>query len=160
MGTEINDGRSTVDLLDREFSALLDRLERLVEAVPAELLYKRPPQFTIGECVLRSAALIEQVSGGLTTNLWDDPFEWTLPETLSDSHRIVDYLKEVAQARRRMFNSLLDESLLKYVAVPSRDERTVMSLLIESLIRASDYRGRAIATMKLLSDVGARGVII
>ena len=32
-----------------------------------------------------SAGTIEQTFGGITANLWDDPFEWTLPETLHRS---------------------------------------------------------------------------
>src|ERR1700756_2548600 len=99
MDRQIRDGRTTVDLLDREFTALLDSLVTLVESVPSDLLYQRPPQLTVGENILRSAALIEQVLGGLTSNLWDDPFEWTLPENLSSSQKIIDYLKEVNGAR-------------------------------------------------------------
>jgi hypothetical protein len=36
------------------------------------------------EQILRSARIVEQVSGGITANLWDDPFEWTLPETFKN----------------------------------------------------------------------------
>ena len=39
--------------------------------------------FSCGEYILRSAAAVEQTFGGITTRLWDDPFEWTLPEALS-----------------------------------------------------------------------------
>jgi hypothetical protein len=160
MSTEISNGRTIVDLLDREFRALLHKLNKLVEFAPPELLYKRPPRVTIGENILRSAALIEQVFGGLTTNLWDDPFEWTLPETLSTPDKIIQYLREVADARGRMFAALTDESLLKLVALPSGEERTVIELLLEALLSATDYHGAAVATVKMLSDVDRTRVII
>jgi hypothetical protein len=93
--------------------------------------------------------------GGLTANLWDDPFEWTLPETLSTSDRIVEYIGEVDAVRQRAFVCFVDDTdLLKYVSVPSGEPRSLFSLLIETLVRASSYQGRAIATLKILGDVG------
>ena len=74
--------REIVKELDLAFARLIDRLKVLVKSVSPDLLYKRPPAITFGENILRSAAILEQTFGGLTTNLWDDPFEWTLPETL------------------------------------------------------------------------------
>lgn len=103
----------------------------------------------IGEQVLRSAAAIEQTFGGLTANLWDDPFEWTLPETLSTPESIVEYLSEVDALRERAFSSIdSDEALSRFVSLPSGDPCTLMQLLVETLVRASDYRGRAVATLK------------
>ena len=81
--------------------------------------------------------------GGLTVNLWDDPFEWTLPETLSNADRVVEYLSEVDLARERAFNSIDDSALTKYIAVPSGEERQLINVLLETLVKASDLRGRA-----------------
>jgi hypothetical protein len=101
------------------------------------------------EQILRSAAVIEQTFGGLTANLWDDPFEWTLPETLSTPQLIVEYLSEVDSSRQRAFSSIGDdEELCKYVSVPSGEPKTLIELLLDTLVRASDYRGRAIAAIK------------
>ena len=125
------DNRDIVNHLDREFAELINSLKELVRSVPSENL-------------LRSAAVIEQTFGGLTANLWDDPFEWTLPETLSSAELIIEYLSEVDQARQRAFNSILDDSALsKYISVPSGEPRLLVSLLLETLVTASDYRGRA-----------------
>ena len=94
--------------------------------------------------------MIEQTFGGLTANLWDDPFEWTLPETLSTSESIVAYLLEVDSTRRRVFESIeRDGALSKYVAVPSGESKTLIELLLETLVRASEYRGRALATLSI-----------
>src|SRR5712691_7013496 len=96
--------------LDRQFSQLHQELRELIHAIAPERLYSRPPSRSNsspaqsgGEQILRSAAAVEQTFGGLTTNLWDDPFEWTLPEMLATRERIIEYLAEVEETRRRAF---------------------------------------------------------
>ena len=50
--------------------------------------------------------------------------------------------------RRRVFASIEDDGALsKLVAVPSGEPRALVELLIETLARACDYRGRAVATL-------------
>jgi len=129
--------RKIVESLDQQFAVLINSLKDLAGSVSPDLL-------------LRSAAVIEQMCGGLTANLWDDPFEWTLPETLSNTARIIEYLSEVDLARQRAFNSIRDDSVLtKYISAP-KGEQLLVNLLLETLVKASDYRGRAVAT-RLLS---------
>ncbi|HET9712126.1 MAG TPA: hypothetical protein VFP64_09610 [Pyrinomonadaceae bacterium] len=153
--------REIVNHLDSELAILIRNLKELVNSVPQDLLYRNPPPVSIGENILRSAAVIEQTCGGLTANLWDDPFEWTLPETLSTADRIVEYLSEVDAARQHAFASIVDDSALtKYIAVPSGEPRLLVSLLVETLVTASDYRGRAVATSKILFGDGATRFII
>jgi hypothetical protein len=153
--------RQTVDHLDREFAGLINSLKELVSSVPQDLLYCSPPSVSIGESILRSAAAIEQTCGGLTSNLWDDPFEWTLPETLSSVDLIIEYLSEVDVVRQRAFNSIVDDSALsKYISLPSGEPKPLVSLLLETLVTAGDYRGRALATSKILFGEGATGFII
>ena len=136
-----NTEREIVQQIDRAFANLIASLKDLASSVPPDLL-------------LRSAAVIEQMCGGLTANLWDDPFEWTLPETLSSTDRIVEYLFEVDLARQRAFNSIRDDSALtKYISAPA-GEQLLVNLLLETLVKASDYRGRAVASSKLLSGEG------
>ena len=151
--------REIVQYIDREFADLLKSLKDLAAAVPVNLLYRSPPA-SIGECILRSGAAIEQICGGLTSNLWDDPFEWTLPETLSNSDLIVDYLTEVERLRELAFNSISDDGVLtKYISAPNGEQQLV-NLLLETLVRASDYHGRAVATIKMLSGEGTPRFII
>jgi len=152
--------REIVNHLDSELASLISNLKELVNSVPQDLIYRNPPPVSFGENILRSAAVIEQTCGGLTANLWDDPFEWTLPETLSTADRIVEYLSEVDVARQRAFASIVDDSALtKYIAVPSGEPRLLVSLLVETLVTASDYRGRAAATCKMLLATALQGLL-
>ena len=128
-----NTQREIVQHIDREFASLIASLKDLARS-------GLPNQH-----ILRSAAVIEQMCGGLTANLWDDPFEWTLPETLSNAERIIEYLSEVDLARQHAFNAIADDSALtKYISVPSGEPQLLISLLLETLVKASDYRGRAV----------------
>ena len=122
--------REIVQQIDQAFASLIVTLKDLARSVPSENL-------------VRSAAAIEQMCGGLTSNLWDDPFEWTLPETLSNADRVVEYLSEVDLARARAFDAMDDAALTKYVSVPSGESKMLISLLLETLVRASEFRGRA-----------------
>ena len=140
--------REIVQQIDWAFSNLIESLKDLARSVPLD------------QNILRSAAFIEQTCGGLTANLWDDPFEWTLPETLSNADRILEYLSEVDLARQRAFNSIRDDSALtKYISAPT-GEQLLVNLLLETLVKAGEYRGRAVATTKLLSGQGTQGFII
>ena len=143
-------GRQIFQHLEQEFSGLIESLKDLVRSVPTELLYRHPPAVSVGENILRSAAVVEQTCGGLTANLWDDPFEWTLPETLSNPDRIVEYLSEVDAARQRAFSAIQDDSALtKYISDAS-GERLLIGLLIETLVRAVEHKGRALDRINIL----------
>lgn len=146
--------------LNEQFAQLHARTVALVCAVPSDKLYWQPrpsagafPVYSCGEHILRSAACIEQAFGGITVNLWDDPFEWTLPESLPTSKHVIDYLEEVELTRQRgfaLFES--DSDLSKEIAVPSGQMQTLFELLLETLARAAQHQGRAFATFRLFSD--------
>ncbi|HKS08613.1 MAG TPA: hypothetical protein VJS13_03640 [Pyrinomonadaceae bacterium] len=140
-----------MDHLDLECGILIVALKQLVNSVTPELLYRRSHHVSIGENVLRSAAALEQTFGGLTANLWDDPFEWTLPESLSTPELVTEYLSEVDAARARAFKSIAsDRDLTKYISGPSGEPQQLFALLLETLMKASDYHGRSVATVKML----------
>jgi len=46
------------------------------------------------------------------------------------------------------------------VATPSGETRPLVELLLETLIRAAGYQGRATATLKFLSAISTPGFII
>jgi len=143
--------------LERQFSQLHHKSRELIHAIPPELLYDRlsnglnsSPAQSCGEQILRSAAAVEQTFGGLTTNLWDDPFEWTLPETLSTPEKVSDYLDEVEATRKRGFELFQsDDDLLREIMAPAGAIR-LQPLLLDTLARARHYLGSAQATFDLV----------
>lgn len=145
---------------DEQFAQLHRRSITLVRSVPAEKLYWQPrpalkvsPIYSCGEHLLRSAAVVEQTFGGITANLWDDPFEWTLPEALATPESVAGYLDEAEAARQRGFAFFkTDADLLKEIAVPSGATRTLFQLLAETLVRAAHHQGQAFATFRLFSS--------
>ncbi|HEV7682666.1 MAG TPA: hypothetical protein VGO68_11125 [Pyrinomonadaceae bacterium] len=155
-----------VESLDREFARLYANACAMIEHTSIEILYTEPLSLSnerpsIGESVLRSAAAIEQAFGGITANLWDDPFEWTLPEYLSTPQKIAEHLAEVEALRKRAFSSFSDDScLLKHIALPSGETRPLLELLKKTLADAAAYQARALTAFKFLSGTTPPGFII
>ncbi len=146
-----------IEGLDRQFAQLHSDSHRLIKAISPELLYQQPPGksnslplHSCGEHVLRSAAAVEQTFGGITTNLWDDPFEWTLPETLPTLAKVAGYLDEVEATRKHGFQLFeSDADLVKEIMAPSGPTQ-LLPLLLDTLARAAHHQGRAWATFEIL----------
>ena len=125
--------RGMVESLDREFARLHIRSCAVIEKTPVEILYAASPQTefetipSVGESILRCAAAVEQTFGGITANLWDDPFEWTLPEYLNTPAKIAEHLGEVEATRKRAFSSFADDACLsKHIATPTNETRPLI----------------------------------
>lgn len=164
-------GKKILFDFDGSFATIHQNSCALIEALPVKHLYDRPQaaaardeafssfiagefiQPSCAESMIRSAAAVEQTCGGITANLWDDPFEWTLIETLSTAERIIEYLNEVEATRQRAFASIeSDCSLTKEIATPSGETRTLFALLSDTLVRAAHHQGRAFATAQLFKN--------
>jgi hypothetical protein len=151
--------RTILDSFDNSFNTVSTRTRAILDLTSDEQLYQRPrelPQtfamFTIGEYVLRSAAAVEQTFGGITTRLWDDPFEWTLPEKLSTRKLISQYLDEVDTTRAEGFAFLKDDdSLTKSIPAPATI-KPISRVLLDTIARSEHYLGRAYAVFQMLSD--------
>lgn len=158
------DKRHVVESLDREFARLHLQSCTLIENTPAEVLYRETEGLastSVGASVLRYAATIEQTFGGITANLWDDPFEWTLPEHLSTPAKVIEHLNEVEATRARAFTSFPDDAcLLKHIALSSGETQQLIKAIQETLARAGMYLAQAAATLKLLSGISPPGFII
>jgi hypothetical protein len=162
--------RDIVTSLDREFSRLHRNACAFIEQTSIDILYVAPNQHgsafstslpSVGESVLRSAAAIEQTFGGITANLWDDPFEWTLPEYLSTPEKIREHLNEVEETRQVAFASFPDDDcLLKHIAVPSGGTRPLIDLISETLLKARRFQQQALLALKILSGISPPGFII
>ncbi len=166
--------RQIIESLEREFARLHANSIAAIGNLSAGLLYAQPPAAvaglppsnsnsipSVGEGILRSTAVVERTFGGLTANLWDDPFEWTLPEYLSTGPSIKAHLAEVEATRQRAFASLVDDDcLLKNVALPSGESQPLIGLLLETLVKAVEYQSQALTTLKIFSGIGSRRFII
>src|SRR5687767_13398951 len=148
-----------LESFDRRFRLLHERSSGLLNLIDSADLFRKPRElersmamFSCGEYILRSAGSVEQTFGGITTRLWDDPFEWTLPEKLSTPTAVLEYLDEVERTRLRGFEFFTsDEDLRKQIPAPEK-LRSLFDLLLETLARAEHYQGRAFAVFQMLSD--------
>ena len=144
----------SIDSLDAEFADLHTRSLDLIARLSGERLYAQADGSTdsFGEQILRSAAVVEQSFGGLTANLWDDPFEWTLPETLNAPAKVLEYLDEVEATRRRAFDSFeSDDDLSKEIMTPAGSTQ-ILPFLLDTLRRARHHHQRAVTIYELLND--------
>lgn len=137
--------------LNRQFVSLDKRSRELLDKIDDAQLFVRVADTgslsgaSVGEYVLRSAAMVEKTFGGITTRLWDDPFEWTLPEKLSDKAAVVNYLDEVEATRKRGFAFFAsDDDLSRQIPAPEK-LTPIIDILLDALVKASHYQGRAAA---------------
>lgn len=172
--------RQIVESLDREFARLHVNSCAAIARAPADALYLVPTQpddgfssldsastgsmgsiVSIGEGILRCAAAVERTFGGITSNLWDDPFEWTLPEYLSTPEKITAHLGEVEETRRRAFSSFADDDcLLKNLSMPSGESQPLIALLLETLVQAVNHQAQALLVLRVFSGISPPRLII
>jgi hypothetical protein len=148
--------KNFIEIFDLNYKRHHQNLCQLIKKTPADKLFFKPLEissmFSVGEYVLRSAGKVEQTFGGITTRLWDDPFEWTLPEELATNEKILEYLNEVEETRKKgfeFFNS--DEDLKKELPAPE-EFKTLFEILLETLTIAENLQGRAIIIFQLISS--------
>ncbi len=148
-----------LSVLDRRFADVHARSVQLIAAAATEDLFRKPrdlvnsfEMFSCGEFTLRSAGAVEQAIGGITRRLWDDPFEWTLPEELSTGPKLIEYLDEVEQSRVDGFSFFSsDDDLARELPSP-QTMRSLFEVLVDALGRAEHFQGRAFAVFRLFSD--------
>jgi hypothetical protein len=150
--------RNFIEIFDRQYQKLHGRSGEIIQKTPPERLYWQPretgalfPAGSVGELVLRSAGAVEQTFGGITTRLWDDPFEWTLPEALSTSTLVLEYLEEAEQTRRKGFALFqTDEDLRREIPAPEK-LKPLFEILLVTLLKAENFQGRAESVYRLFS---------
>lgn len=149
-----------ISSFDRQFLAIHARSLKLIETVPGERLYWHPnatdalyPVNSCGEFILRSAASVEQTFGGLTTRLWDDPFEWTLPEAMPTNADIIEYLGEVEATRLRGLGFFRSDDDLKREIMAPDVLRPIADVLLDTIARAAYFQGRAASILAMIDDV-------
>ncbi|MGQ0761763.1 MAG: hypothetical protein ACT4OT_07065 [Acidobacteriota bacterium] len=146
--------RESIERLDAQFADLHTRSLGFIARLSREQLYAKPDgsDDSFGEQILRSAAVVEQGFGGLTANLWDDPFEWTLPETLNTPAKVLEYLDEVEATRRHAFDSFeSDNDLSKEIMTPAGSAQ-LLPFMLDTLRRARHHHQRAVTIYELLNE--------
>lgn len=159
MTSVFKDGsRELIRFFDSQFLRIHTQSRSLITSTPIEMIYQSPALDgsgaapSMGEYLLRSAAAVERTFGGITASLWDDPFEWTLPEHLSTSERLHEYFDEVEATRQRAFARFVDDSdLAKEVLVPAGNTEPLILLLTKTLLKATNFQGRALALLPVVA---------
>jgi hypothetical protein len=150
---------SLITWFDQQFAELYSSWRELIQELSPESIYQRPfsksdtSRLSCGDYVVKSARVVEQTFGGITVNLWDDPFEWTLPEALTTREKLLNYFDEVEATRQRGFDLFKnDEDLLKEIMTPT-GETQLLSILLDTLVRARHHHLCASGTFDLLSSL-------
>jgi hypothetical protein len=143
---------------DWAFDEISKGSRKLISNTPPEILFKdlrgyeSTAMCSIGEYVVRSAAMVERAFGGLTRRLWDDPFEWTLPEELYSVPEIDKYLDEVDASRKSGLLFLhSDDDLSKQLPAPQK-LKSIADILIEAIAESRHYQGRAFALYQVTCE--------
>jgi hypothetical protein len=151
-----------IDTLNNHFADLDKRQRRLINKVPDEKLFWTPVStadtmllLSVGGAVLRSASMVEQAFLGITRRLWDDPFEWTLPEKLSTKASINEYLDEVASTRTNGLSFITSDSDLSRQLPAPESLKPILQILVESIARSENFLGRGEAVYKLVERASA-----
>ena len=145
--------------LERQFLSLDTGSRGLLTKLDDGQLFTKPREiansmamFSCGEYILRSAAMVEKTFGGITTRLWDDPFEWTLPEKLADKTSIFQYLDEVEETRKKGFTFFKsDDDLRHHIPAPEKLV-SLIDIFLDTLTQAAHFQGRAFAVFQMISD--------
>lgn len=151
--------KTFIEIFESHFRRVHERSCEFVSIIPSEKLFWKPPiestfeTYSCGEYLLRSAAAVEQTFGGITARLWDDPFEWTLPEELANRDKIIEYLHEVEATRKKGFAYLAsDADLSKKIPAPEK-LTPIFELLLGTIARAEHFQGRAFSIFQMFSPV-------
>jgi hypothetical protein len=106
--------------------------QRIYETADVERLWP----VSVGLNLIRSAAVVEQTINGITVRLWDDPFEWTLPERLPSVADLIAYFEEVEMARVKGFQFLKDDADLEH-SIPAPVELKTLDHVLSGTLTAS-----------------------
>ncbi|HEY7912005.1 MAG TPA: DinB family protein [Blastocatellia bacterium] len=152
---------ATVEIIGAEFELIHNNLMEVLDLIPGERLYWKPFEsesfirvYSCGELISHIGGSMEYAFNGITSNFWEEPFEWITREVLPDARAIKGYLEETARVRQVAFSRLTDEDMPKKVYFPDASETTIGEILLTTLAHASHHRGQVYAYVHLFS--GAR----
>jgi len=145
--------------LAREFTRVEDSIVAVLPLIPEDKLYWKPFQsknhlriYSCGELISHSMGTIEAACNGILNNFWDDPFEWTLRESLPNHQYLSEYAGEVIAVTKETFALLKTEDLEKKIYLPNGEPTNIGKLLLKTLLHAVHHRGQLYAYVHLLTD--------
>jgi uncharacterized damage-inducible protein DinB len=151
---------STVEVIGRELERIHQNLVDVLDLIPEERLYLKPfesPNFirvySCGELISHIGGIVEYTFNGITSNLWEEPFEWITREVLPTRAHVAAYLEEVARVRRMAFDDFRDDDLPKQIYFPNGVGTTLGEILTKTLSHAAHHRGQVYAYVHLFTDV-------
>lgn len=142
--------RDLIEIIDRHFSELHNSSVSLVREVGDKGLFlgrndldSLSASMTCGEQIVRSGAVVEQAFGGISARLWDDPFEWTLPEELSTAEKVEEYLYDVDAFRKKCMLAFGNDSELSRTVPAPEELRSILEIFLEAMTRSANHLGKA-----------------
>jgi hypothetical protein len=139
--------RQRLSQFETEFAALHKSAVDLLGTFPEDRLFAADGSTSFGFEIIRSAAEVEKTFGGIMTRLWDDPFEWTLPEELSTKIAIESYLNEVQVTRTKGLLFISSDDELSMTIPAPENFRSLSDILTQTVEISTRHleRARAIA---------------
>jgi uncharacterized damage-inducible protein DinB len=150
---------ATVDIIGDEMERIHQNLIEILGIIPEEKLYWKPFAsdkfiriYSCGELISHIGGIVEYAFNGITSNLWEEPFEWITREVLPTRSHVGGYLEEVARVRRMAFTDFSDEDLPKLIYYPNAVSTTLGEILVKTLSHAAHHRGQVYAYVHLVTD--------
>lgn len=135
--------RNKINDFEQVFESLHKRAIELIDDFPEHQLFEQSGTSSFGFELIRSAAEVEKAFGGITTRLWDDPFEWTLPEELSDKTAIKNYLEEVRSTRTNGLRFIKHDDELSLQIPAPENFLSLSEILTETVTLSAFHMDRA-----------------
>src|SRR6266700_1024548 len=148
-----------IEIFAEEFAQVEDSVVKVLPLIPEDKLYWKPFQstnhvriYSCGDLISHYMGTIEAACNGILNNFWDDPFEWTLRESLPNHQYLGAYIAEVIAVTKETFVLLKSDDLEKKIYLPNGEPTTIGKLLLKTLLHAVHHRGQLYAYVHLLSD--------
>ncbi|HZS46279.1 MAG TPA: DinB family protein [Blastocatellia bacterium] len=148
-----------IEDLAGEFTSVQQTIADVLPLIPEDKLYWKPFQsknhvriYSCGELISHAMGTIETACNGILNNFWDDPFEWTLRESLPNHEYLMIYINEVRSVTKEAFSLLKTEDLPKRIYLPNGEPTTIGKLLLRALLHAVHHRGQLYAYVHLFSE--------
>ncbi|NNE67068.1 MAG: hypothetical protein HKN33_10930 [Pyrinomonadaceae bacterium] len=124
--------------LEHSFHTRIEDIRSVIEKEDTDALFGSNADAP-GYALIRSAAVLEQCFGGITTRLWDDPFEWTLVEQMARGPRFIEYIDEVGAACNRCFLAISDDNALTREIPAPEKMASVFSVLLTAYTKSTGH---------------------